>query len=330
MPSCSLSALRSALRRSLCCHQSRLASSVSPLTVFTRVSKSPAARRCEHHLRHASCKKHLHRREILRPIRQRVHKPRNLRFTSAQSSTVGRFNPAENATAGRCSSRFVDPPNAACSTIAFLIAASVSTSRTPIFNWCIRISARAERFAASSHIGWPEGASAVCGSASPNASPTTCAVAAVPRNWHPPPGLAQARHPTSAAYSSVICFCANRAPMVCTLPASSPDGGQQRHAPGNQNRRARPSRSQRHHHRRQALVARRDAQHALARGQRPHQPRSTIAASLRNGSESIIPVVPCVRPSQGSVHAPANGTARSAFNSRAASATSRPTSQCPV
>ena len=58
--------------------------------------------------------------------------------------------------------------------------------------------------------------------------------------------------------------------------------------------------------------------------------RSTIAASLRNGSESIIPVVPCVRPSHGSVHAPANGTARSAFNSRAASATSRPTSQCPV
>jgi hypothetical protein len=50
--------------------------------------------------------------------------------------------------------------------------------------------------------------------------------------------------------------------------------------------------------------------------------RRTIAASLRNGSESIIPVVHCVRPSQGSVHAPAKGTARSFFNFRAASATS--------
>jgi hypothetical protein len=58
--------------------------------------------------------------------------------------------------------------------------------------------------------------------------------------------------------------------------------------------------------------------------------RSTMAASLRNGSESSIPVVPWVRPSQGSVHAPAKGSASSAFSSRAASATSRPTSQCPV
>ena len=43
-----------------------------------------------------------------------------------------------------------------------------------------------------------------------------------------------------------------------------------------------------------------------------------------------MPAVPCVRPSQGSVHAPAKGTACRAFNSRAASATSKPTSQCPV
>ena len=41
----------------------------------------------------------------------------------------------------------------------------------------------------SSQIGWPEGASAACGSVSPSASATTCDVAAVPRNWQPPPGL---------------------------------------------------------------------------------------------------------------------------------------------
>ena len=51
-----------------------------------------------------------------------------------------------------------------------------------------------------SQIGWPEGASAVCGSDMPSASATTCDVAAVPRNWQPPPGDAQARQPISAAY----------------------------------------------------------------------------------------------------------------------------------
>ena len=49
-------------------------------------------------------------------------------------------------------------------------------------------SARAERRAASSQIGWPEGASAVCGSARPSASPTTCAVAAVPEKLASPAG----------------------------------------------------------------------------------------------------------------------------------------------
>ena len=56
----------------------------------------------------------------------------------------------------------------------------------------------------SSQIGWPLGASAECGSDMPSASPTTCDVAAVPRNWQPPPGEAQARQPSSAASSSVI------------------------------------------------------------------------------------------------------------------------------
>ena len=55
----------------------------------------------------------------------------------------------------------------------------------------------------SSQIGWPEGASAAWGSVSPSASATTCDVAAVPRNWQPPPGLPQARQPSSAASCSV-------------------------------------------------------------------------------------------------------------------------------
>ncbi len=63
--------------------------------------------------------------------------------------------------------------------------------------------ARAERRAMSSQMAWPEGASAACPSAIPKASATTCEVAAVPRNWQPPPGDAQARQPRSAACSSV-------------------------------------------------------------------------------------------------------------------------------
>jgi len=67
----------------------------------------------------------------------------------------------------------------------------------------------------------PEGPSAECVSDMPNASPTTCAVAAV-QELAPPPGEAQARHMASAASATVICPCAKRAPTLCTLPASRP------------------------------------------------------------------------------------------------------------
>ena len=59
----------------------------------------------------------------------------------------------------------------------------------------------------------------------PAPRPTTCDVAAVPRNWQPPPGEAHARQPSSAASSKLISPCAKRAPMDCTLPASSPSVG---------------------------------------------------------------------------------------------------------
>ena len=88
-----------------------------------------------------------------------------------------------------------------------------------------RISARADRFAMSVQMGWPDGASALWGRERPKASPTTCEVAAVPRNWQPPPGDAQVRQPMSAAYSSEISPWAYRAPMDWILPASSPSSG---------------------------------------------------------------------------------------------------------
>ena len=107
-----------------------------------------------------------------------------------------------------CSSRFVEPPNAACSSIAFSSAAGVRIADSGVRAACRRSSARAERRAMSSQIGSPDGASALCGSVSPNASATTCDVAAVPRNWQPPPGVPHARQPMSAASSTVIRPCA--------------------------------------------------------------------------------------------------------------------------
>ena len=330
IPSCRCSVWRNARRRSLCSHQSRHAPSVSPLTVFTVVSSRPARRRCSITSATPPARNTCTVAKFRGPFGSASTSRGTRRLTSAQSSTVGRRKPAENATAGRCITRFVDPPKAACTTMAFFSAAAVSTSATPIRNSCMRFSALAERRAASSQMGWPEGDSAVCGNASPSASATTCEVAAVPRNWHPPPGVAQVRQPTSAAYSSVICCCAKRAPIVWALAASSPASGSSVTPPGTSTAGIFPADAS-------AIIM---AGSPLSQVATPNTPlpvgrerirrRSTIAASLRNGSESIIPVVPCVRPSQGSVQAPAKGTAPRAFNSRAASATSRPTSQCPV
>ncbi len=76
------------------------------------------------------------------------------------------------------------------------------------------------------------GASAEWPSDMPSASPITCDVAAVPRNWQPPPGEAQARHPSSDASSSESSPCTKRTPIVCTRPASSPSTGRSVTPPG--------------------------------------------------------------------------------------------------
>src|SRR5256885_4353436 len=104
--------------------------------------------------------------------------------------------------------------------------AAVKISRIGIFSSFKWKSARAALHATSSQTGCPEGASAECGTARPKASATTCEVAAVPRNWQPPPGDAHARQPKSAASLNESNPCAYRAPIDCIVPASSPfDGG---------------------------------------------------------------------------------------------------------
>ena len=121
------------------------------------------------------------------------------RLIRFQSSTEGSFKPAAEAIAGMCSSRFVEPPKAACTSMAFSTAASVRIWPTVNPSASRRCKAAADRLASSSHTGSPDGASALCGTASPSASATTCDVAAVPRNWQPPPCDPQARQPIEAA-----------------------------------------------------------------------------------------------------------------------------------
>ena len=146
----------------------------------------------------------------------------------------------------------------------------------------------------------------------PSASPTTCAVAAVPRNWHPPPGDAHARQPASAACSSVSSPCVKRTPMVCTRPASSPFAPAERDAARHEHARKVAAARERHHHRGQALVAGRDADHAAACRQRSDQPAENRRGVVPVGQAVEHAVVPCERPSHGSVQAPANGTAPAA------------------
>ena len=54
------------------------------------------------------------------------------RLTRSQSSTVGGRSPAACAMAGTCSRRLVEPPNAACSSIAFSIARGVRMAASAV------------------------------------------------------------------------------------------------------------------------------------------------------------------------------------------------------
>ncbi len=171
----------------------------------------------------------------------------------------------------------------------------------------IPTSALAERSAMSSQIFWPDGASAACGRLNPRASPTTWDVAAVPRKWHPPPGLAQVLQVACLAYSSVTSPWAKRAPIDCIVPKSSPLVGGSVTPPGTtiQGRFCIAT---------NAIIIAGSPLSQLATPSTPFRlgrlrirRRKTVDASLRYGRLSIMPGVPWVRPSHGSEQKPANG-----------------------
>ena len=151
-PSFSWRRLRSRKRRSQVCHQSSALPSGSPVAVRQDSSSSPSLRRCSitsgtppaRNTRIVTCP--------TGPFGSTSTRRGVLAFTSIQSSAAGRGSPAAWAMAGTCSSRLVDPPKAAWTTIALRRAAGVSTFRTVVPVAWSRASARADRTAMSSQI----------------------------------------------------------------------------------------------------------------------------------------------------------------------------------
>ena len=171
-----------------------------------------------------------------------------------------------------CSSRFVEPPNAAWTAIALRIdgvgedvprrqpaAAPAAARRGPSGGPCRARSAG------------PTAPAPSAAASGPSASPTTCDVAAVPRNWQPPPGLAQARQPSSAASSqrdlAVGEAGADRLDLAGVLAVAR----RQRHAAGHEHARA----------------GRASPARAIIIAGRPLSQVATPSTPLRVGSERI-------------------------------------------
>ena len=213
-------------RRSLCSHPSSSVAERAPAHgARVRVQQAERAQ-VEHHLGHAAGEEDPHGRVVARPVGQHVDEPGDGPVDPApvvdgrprQARRVGDRRDVQQQVR-RAAEGGVDDHR-----VLDRLGRSGSRPSVRPSRHCA-CTARAVRRAMSSQIGWPEGASAACGTVSPSASATTCDVAAVPRNWQPPPGEAQARQPSSAASSSVTSPCAKRAPSVCTVPASSPERG---------------------------------------------------------------------------------------------------------
>ena len=272
MPSRSSSSSRTRVRRSLRSHSSRTSPSGAPVDRLRVQPQQPEVAQVQHHLGHAAGEEDAHGRVVDGAVRQHADDARHgavdarpvLDRRAPQARGVGDRGDVQQQVGRAAEGRVHDHR-----VVQRVVGDDVlrADARRPPCS----CRARAERRASSSQTGWPEGASAEWQSASPSASATTCAVAAVPRNWQPPPGVAQAAQPSSAASRTVSLPCVKRAPMVCTAPASSPTVGGQRHAAGHDDHREVALRGQRQHHRGQALVAGRHAHHAAPRGQRADQ-----------------------------------------------------------
>ena len=137
-------------------------------------------------LGHPAREEDAHGRVVRGPFGRTSTRRGTARFTRCQSATVGTRRPAAWAIAGRWRTRFVEPPQAAWTSIAF----DRRLGQDAALGRAARRAAQRKRRAPGGvePDGLAGGARAQWGRARPSASATTCAVAAVPRNWQPPPG----------------------------------------------------------------------------------------------------------------------------------------------
>ena len=274
-------------------------------------SSRPARAQVQHHLGDAAGEKDANRR-VMRAVRQHVDEPRHLAVDRApvvdrRASQSGGVRDRRDVQqqVRRAAERRVHDHRVAHGGVGEDVARRRRRARAR------SAAARAERRATSFQIGCPDGASAACGTVSPSASATTCDVAAVPRNWHPPPGDAHARQPSSAASSSGSLRTRSARRSSGAAPASTPSVGGSVTPPGTRTagRSWQPASA--------IIIAGRPLSHVAT----PITPRAASAANAsaaaarsprrcgRAGCPSC-PCVPCVRPSHGSVTKPANGIMR--------------------
>ena len=262
---------RSRRRRSELSHQSSVAPSVSPVAVRRERSSRPSSRRCS--ITSGTPPARKTRTVGMRGRSAGVDEARHARLTSIQSSTVGRGSPAAWAMAGhvqqqvrRAAEGRVDGHGVAERAVGHDVA---PVRPRAIWREQRRAPSGAPRRARSAGPTARARCAAGTGRAPP---PTTCDVAAVPRNWQPPPGEAHARQPSSAASCSVMWPWAKRAPIGLHLARVLAVARRQRDAARDDEAGQIAHAGERHHHGGQALVAGGDAEHARARGQRADEP----------------------------------------------------------
>ena len=174
--------------------------------------------------------------------------------------------------AGTCRIRFVDPPNAAWTTIALRIERSSRMSPSESPACASRTSARAERRAMSSQIGWPEGESAACGTRQPEGLGDDLRRGGGPEELAAAAGAAAGPATELGGLGQRQLAVGEAGPDRLDLAGVLAVAGRQRDAAGDEHRGQMLRPRQGHHHRRQALVAGGDAQHALSPGERSDQP----------------------------------------------------------
>ena len=176
--------------------------------------------------------------------------------------------------AGTCSSRFVDPPNAACTTIALRSAAcgqDVARRRMPRVRSVDQRPRRAPRHVEPDRLAGrrqrgvrQRQAERLADHLRRRRRAEELAAAAGRR--------ARAAAELRRLLERDLAVREARADASAPCPASSPSAGGSVTPPGTSTHGRSCIAGQRHHHRRQSLVARRHAQHAAPRRQRPDQP----------------------------------------------------------